>query len=758
MGMPLRFRFPIKNALPAAASRNRARDVWLTGLALTALCVALYVVHPPFVQSGSNLFYDAFMRSTHRLPQSDSIVLLDLDEESLRRHGQWPWPRWMLADLADAMLNAGAAVLAFDVLFPEPDRSSPAAIADTFLQRFGLSFPLDGIPGDFRDFDAFFSRSIRDRPVVLACEMIPAKPANNVAAHPENDGFENRVVVRCPPERLPAATMFSAGDAKQPIPVLGNGTHRGFINALPDADGTIRSTPLVWAWGDRRLYPSLALETYRIFRGEPCVSVVMDEDGIEEIRIGKTRVPTDVFGRMTLNYRSIGTNEHGFVSSFPSIPAHRVLVGDFDPELVRNRIVLVGTSAVGLKDVKNTPLTPLFSGMEIHAVALDNLLAGDMLRVPSSIQGWHAVLIALLGILLAFVGSRGNSRLSFSVFLLALAALPAGSLWLFSRHGLAFVPAWEILSMVIVYPVLTTLRFRREERQRKWVRTLFQTMVSDRVLLYLEQHPHGFSLSGCKMEATVLFSDLARFTTLSEHMPPDQVSRLLNHYHSPMTDIILQRDGYLDKYAGDLIMAVWGVPFATTDHARQACLAALEQQRKLAKLAPATRELFGCELSMRIGINTGEVTAGNMGSERRFQYTVVGDSVNLASRLEQAGKLYRIPILLGERTRRDAGDAIEARLLDRILVAGKSIPVHVYELIGEKGSMSPERAEFVRLYEQALQAYWQRQWPAARSAIEQARRLVPDDTPLDLLAQRIARCESSPPPADWNGVFHERPS
>ena len=260
------------------------------------------------------------------------------------------------------------------------------------------------------------------------------------------------------------------------------------------------------------------------------------------------------------------------------------------------------------------------------------------------------------------------------------------------------------------------------------------------------------------MQATVLFSDLARFTTLSEHMPPEQVSRLLNHYHSPMTDIVLQRDGYLDKYVGDLIMAVWGVPFATEDHALQACLAALEQQRRLAELAPEFHALFGCELSMRIGINTGEVTAGNMGSERRFQYTVVGDSVNLASRLEQAGKLYRIPILLGERTRRDAGDAIEARLLDRILVAGKSIPVHVYELIGEKGSMSPERAEFVRLYEQALQAYWQRQWPAARSAIEQARRLVPDDTPLDLLAQRIARCESSPPPADWNGVFHERPS
>ena len=745
----------MKNTPTSASPRNGSFHVWLAGLALTALGMAIYIAQPAFVQSASNLLYDAFMRTTHQSPKSDSVVLLDVDEESLEKMGQWPWPRWMLADLANELFDAGAAVLVFDMLFPEPDRTSPAAIAETYGKRFGLPLPLDDLPEDSRDFDAFFSRAIRDRPVVLGCEMIPGgNPADGIA-YPENDGFANRVNIHSPSASPPTPTLFSALDVKQSIPLLGIGTHRGFINALPDADGTIRSTPLVWSWGDRRLYPSLALEAFRLFRREPCATAVADHDGLREIRVGNIRIPTDALGRMALNYRSIGTSDHGLVSTFPRIPAHLALSGRFDPAQVRNRIVLVGTSAAGLKDAKSTPLSPVFSGMEIHAVALDNLLAGDMLRAPSSPIGLHAVFIALVGITLVFLCTLGHSRLSFFGFLALLAALPAGSFWLLSRHGLAFIPAWEILTLALLYPVLTTLRFWREERQRKWVRTMFRTMVSDRVLQYLEQHPDSFSRNGRKMQATVLFSDLARFTTLSEHMPPEQVSRLLNHYHSPMTDIVLQRDGYLDKYVGDLIMAVWGVPFATEDHALQACLAALEQQRRLAELAPEFHALFGCELSMRIGINTGTVTAGNMGSERRFQYTVVGDPVNLASRLEQAGKLYGVPILVGERTRLDAGDAIEARLLDRILVAGKSIPVDVYELIGEKGTMSPARAEFVRLYEEALHAYWQRQWLPARRALEQARQRIPADPALELLARRIAHFESCPPPADWNGVFSE---
>ena len=476
-------------------SRHEGAAIWWTGMLLTALCLAIYVAQPAFVQSGSNLLYDAFMRTTHQSPQSDSIVLLDVDEESLERLGQWPWPRWMLADLANVLFDAGAAVLVFDMLFPEPDRTSPDAIAETYLKRFGRPLPLDSLPEDSRNFDAFFSRSIRDRPVVLGCEMIPGGDPAAGIAYPENDGYANRVNVHASTSANPALPLFSALDVKQALPILGSGTHRGFINALPDADGTIRSTPLIWSWGDRRLYPSLALEAFRLFRREPCVSAIADHAGIHEIRVGNVRIPTDALGRMVLNYRSIGTNDHGLVSTFPHISAHLALANQFDPAQVRGRIVIVGTSAAGLKDAKSTPLSPVFSGMEVHAVALDNLLAGDMVCAPSSTIGLHAVFIALVGTTLVFLCALGNSRLSFLGFLVLLAALPAGSFWLLSRHGLAFIPAWEILSLAILYPVLTTLRFWREERQRKWVRMMFRTMVSDRVLQYLEQHPD--STYGC---------------------------------------------------------------------------------------------------------------------------------------------------------------------------------------------------------------------------------------------------------------------
>ena len=734
-------------------NRHEGAAIWWTGMLLTALCVTIYVVHPPFVQSWSNLCYDAFVRLTFRAPPTGTIAMLDVDEESLRLRGQWPWPRWMLADLATAMLDAGAAVVVFDMLFPEPDRTSPQALGETYQQRFGRRLPLDGIPAEWQDFDLFFAKTIRNRPVVLGCEMIPGNSAQGSTAYPVDDGFTNRIAVLAPAERMPEATFFTASDVKQSIPLLGVDTCRGFINALPDADGKIRSAPMLWSWGDRRLYPSLALEAYRLFQGAPGIAVRMDENGVKEICVGKSRIPTDAFGRMILNYRALGTSDLAQPASFPHLSAQRVLAGQFDPAQVRGRIVIVGTSAAGLKDVKSTPLTPLFSGMEIHATALDNLLALDMVQAPSHVEAWHALLILLLGTVLTLLSAHGNSRLSFGGCLLLLAALPASGLWLLSRQRLAFVPAWEILSVVILYPVLTSLRFWREERQRKWVRNLFQTMVSDRVLLYLEQNPDSFSLSGRKLEATVLFADLANFTTLSENMPPEQVSRLLNHFLSPMTDIVLEHDGYLDKYEGDLIMAVWGVPFATADHAAQACLAALEQQRKLAELAPAIRERFGCELKMRIGINTGELTAGNMGSERRFQYTVVGDVVNLASRLEQTGKHYHVPILLGEQTRLAAGNTIEARLLDRILVPGRSVPVQIYELIGEKGSVPSARLEFVRLYEAALHAYWERQWAKALDLAEQARRLDPSDHPLNLLAQQIAHLNAFSPPDAWDGVF-----
>jgi len=290
-----------------------------------------------------------------------------------------------------------------------------------------------------------------------------------------------------------------------------------------------------------------------------------------------------------------------------------------------------------------------------------------------------------------------------------------------------------------------------EERQRKRIRSMFGTMVSADVLRYLENNPGSFSLSGRKVEATMFFSDVTGFTGISESLGPERLSELLNRYLNPMTEIIMERMGYVDKFQGDMIMAEWGIPFPLEDHALRACLAALEQQARVNELQPALREEFGFDLHVRMGINSGIVTAGNMGSNRRFQYSVMGDAVNLAARLEPANKDYGTRILIGNETRALAGDAIEVRLLDRIIVAGKTHPLNIFELLGASGTVEDDRRTAAACYEQALNLYWKRRWEESLARLDEALRAGPGDPPSRALQERVRACLHQPPPEDWTG-------
>jgi len=297
------------------------------------------------------------------------------------------------------------------------------------------------------------------------------------------------------------------------------------------------------------------------------------------------------------------------------------------------------------------------------------------------------------------------------------------------------------------------IKFWQEELQKKRVRDMFGTMVSQDVLHYLENNPESFSLSGQKAEATMFFADVAGFTTISESLEPEKLSELLNQYLSPMTEIIMNHGGYVDKYEGDLIMAEWGVPYAMADHATQACLAAIEQQEKLNELRPILKKEFGHDLYARMGINSGSVTAGNMGSDKRFQYTVMGDAVNQAARFEPTNKDYGTTIIMGETTYLQAKDAIEARLLDLIIVKGKTQPIKIYELLARKGSLSQTKQDVVRFYNQALELHWARRWDDAIESVEKALALDADDGPSSKLKERVAWYKDNPPAESWAGEY-----
>ncbi len=722
------------------------------GLLLTSVCLGIYISDCALARRVSNAFQDTAMAMTCRPERSHQVAIVELDERSLAEFGQWPWPRHLVANLTTKILARGATVVAFDVLFAEPDRTSPACIEQDLKRHLGIDAEVTGVPPEIRDFDRVFADAVRGRNVILGCLMTPEgelTPGTPVRADPH---YRSRVV--CLGQGAGKGRLPQAGEAVVPLPVLGENAHVAFFNAVTDADNIVRRNPLVWSVGALRIYPALALETVRLHRNAGPSVVRYDDNGIVSVQVGGTPVPVDLTAQIVINFRATLTNPRtGLSGSFPSYSAAAVLRDEIGAGELGGRIVLIGASAGALMDVRAMPFARRFSGVEVHATMIDNILAGDALRSPGWLIGANALAVLLVGVVLTVCIARGRSWVAFLVAVSVLIGSVALGYLAFTRAALLFLPSWSIICVGLVYPVLTTCRYWEEERQKRRVREMFGTMVSRKVLSYLENHPENFSLRGEKTEATVFFSDVKGFTTISEALPPERLTELLRRYLSPMTDIVMRRDGYVDKFEGDAIMAVWGVPFAMPDHAVRACLAAIEQQECLIRLRPELEAEFGHALHVRIGINTGVLTAGNMGARDRFQYTVMGDTVNQAARLEPANKDYGTLIAIGESTREAARDHIETRLLDKLIVMGKTRAVHIYELVGRKGEVDPRHLDAVRLYEEALALHWKREWARAFDTLGRALDLIPTDRPSLALLSRIRAYIATPPPDDWQGEY-----
>jgi adenylate cyclase len=746
------------------AALSRISPVVTVGLTLTFLSVGLFVSfprerQPRLIRDISRKAYDALLRAVHVPARSGAVAIVDLDDESLQAVGQWPWPRYIIARLIDRMFEAGAAVVGFDIVFAEKDRTSPVVLEADIREYLGQELDFSAIPPDLRDYDRLLAHTLERGNVVLGATLRPTPKRPETVDLRGDPMFRSHVLPKgVKGTTNEVCTMIKQADAiTAALTNLTQFAESAFFNTDPDPDSIIRAQPLIWALGDR-IYTALSVAALRTALGVRNVVVKYDEWGVESLALGDITIPVDAEGRLTLNYRTV--REHprsqGAEIAFPTCSAVEVLRGTGDLTVLSNRIVFVGTSAAGLRDIRATPLTQYCPGVELHATIVDNLLSGDALREPFEFFLLEILVTLFMGVFLTILIARGRSWLSFLVSLAMILCLVKASMVLMSRYQLVLVPAWTILSIMTIYPVLTMIRFWQEERQKRRVRDMFGTMVSRDVLSYLEDNPGSFSLTGEKREATMFFSDVAGFTTISESLEPSQLADLLNHYLSPMTDIIMQRRGYVDKYEGDAIMAVWGVPFPMPDHAVQACYAALEQQTKLAEIRQVLKDQFGHELFVRMGINSGHVTAGNMGSNRRFQYTVMGDAVNQAARFEPANKDYETLIMMGETTYREAKDSIEARLIDRIVVKGKTKPISIYELMAKKGELSDVRRQVREFYERGLQSHWDRKWEEAIACLDAALRLDSSDGPSGKMRERILHYVENPPPVDWQGEYVRR--
>ncbi len=728
---------------------------------LTLLILALFVVQVDLFEIVELKTYDfRFLSRGAKSPRPD-VVMAVLDEKSLKSEGRWPWPRSKTAKLIEVLSRDGAKVIGFDIIFAEPDENSSIQFIRQIEQKMKhYRVENEGVKAFIEE-----SKASADNDLALA-EAIKASKAKVVLGYffhmsqgeldfELDDKDKEDQMRRITGSRYPvvflarqdrAADSFVRAYAPQAnLALLAGATDAaGYFNMIPDKDGVVRSMPLAIQCG-KDIYSPLSIQCIWNYLGRPPLVVQVASYGVEGIRMGNLVIPTDENGHMLINYL-------GPEKMFPDYSITDILQGNVPKGTFKDKIVLVGATAIGLYDMRNTPFAAVYPGLEIHATVIDNILEKAFIHKPKWTRIFDAMTIVLfaliLGLLIPRLSAIKGVVLTSGVFVLYIFVTQ----WLFS-HALLWVNmVYPLLGLVLIYTSLTIYRYLTEERERKKIRGAFSHYVSSAVVNEVLKNPEKLKLGGDMKELTVLFSDIRGFTTISEGLGPEQVHRLINEYLTAMTNIVFKHCGTLDKYMGDAIMAIYGAPVDHPDHAQQACDTALEMMQVLNELNAGWAREGKPVLDIGIGINTGMMMVGNMGSEQRFEYTVLGDAVNLGSRLEGANKSYLTHILISEFTYDKVKGEFLCMEMDSVRVKGKTRSVKIYQLMGRKDT-SLSQAETIRHFHQGLQFYKEQKWDNALEAFKTVSAMDKGVYAAQIYMERIASLKSNPPPPDWDGAF-----
>jgi adenylate cyclase len=728
------------------------------GAAILIGALALRAADPLPLQQLRNLTFDSYQRLKPRAYDPASPVVIGaIDEKSLDKFGQWPWSRATLAKIADRLTELGAATIAFDVIFAEPDRTSPAAIAANLPddpQYDGARTQLAGLP----DPDAEFAAALARSPSVIAFAYsddaaLSADPGIkfpygfSVFGATEGEGAEAFV----------AGKVQGGPYAILPLPVFIAAAHgMGEVHAgNPDPDGVIRRVPLAVGVGEK-LYPTLAGDALRVGVGGQTAQVKLTRDGfIDRMRIGEAIIPVNDRGELLLY-------DTGLVSG-RFISLGDLFDSNFDGGRIAGHLVLIGSTVEGLKDIRATPLAPVMPGVEIHAQILEQILAGQYLTRPYDADEIEKYYLGGFGLVLLVFLYRRSAIAGTLVLIGAIAVTIGASWWQFAEKGYLFDPIYPGLAASVMYGSSTLVNYLRTEREKKFVRHAFAQYLSPVLVDRVSQHPEQLKLGGELRELTLMFCDIRGFTKISESLDPQALTQLMNSFLTPMTKLIQNREGTIDKYIGDCIMAFWNAPVDVDHHAEKAILAALDMRAGLKQLnetmaAAATADKPAIEIKVGIGLNSGTGCVGNMGSEQRFNYSVLGDAVNIASRLEALSPAYGVDLVVGEETAESAPE-LALLELDRVRVKGKILPVQIFTCVGDRALAAG--SDFQKLKEaqdRMLAHYRAKDWDQADAALAECRMLAPAFLHglYDLYARRIAAYRADPPPANWDGVYEAK--
>ena len=702
--------------------------------ALLLLALALSLLHASGVmplrmlQQLDLAIDDARLRAAMPRTREPRIVIVDIDDASLARVGRWPWPRERIAALADELLvRQQAAVVGFDMVFAEPDQG-----------------------------DAALARELAGRPAVLGYFLTDGPGAQRTGVLPAPlfgaAGLGGR--------RLPA-TRWS-GHAANVAALAAAAPAAGFFNALPDDDGVLRSLPLLAeVAGDYR--ESLALAMFRLHAGSPAARPVLPDApqsgamsvlAAVELRQGAQalRIPVDARAAVRVPYRGPGGPAGG---SFDYVSAADLLEGRIAASTLADKLVLVGSSAPGVFDLRSTPVAAVYPGVEVHANLLSGLLDGRGPLAPDWSRGYEVAQLLVVAALLALALPRLRALAAVGLTLALGLALVLLDQWLYRRHGLALPLASALLLTALVYLGITGWGYVIEGARRRSLARLFGTYVPPELVAQMARDPQRYGMQAENRVLTVMFCDMRNFTRISEALPPEELRALVNRFFTAMTQEIRAHRGTLDKYIGDAIMAFWGAPVADADHALHAVRAAQAMSARLVELNRDLRARGLPEIGLGIGINSGLVCVGDMGSDIRRSYTVMGDAVNLASRIEALTRLYGIDIVLGESTRDAIGDRLVLVEVDRVRVKGKQQAVTLFTPTPADWPHNERFAEEMRLWQLALAHYRQQDAQQALTSLDALRNSFggsPFSALYSQLGERIAGWSSHPEPPGWDGT------
>ena len=748
--------------------------VWMIGLGTLVVVILGYWLNPPALHRLEMLFQDAHFQMRGPLQAGPEVVIAAIDEKSIDELGRWPWSRKVMAQLVEKLVAHQVKVIAFDVVFSSPDESSgkqnlikirerlKGEISDAPLVNSLLNPLIEDA-----DNDAQFAAALRQsRRSVLGyyfyfkpdgLEHLSDKELQSYLQNIKSTQFNG--FIKSISEIDLSAMSFKKGYAVESnISALSKSTRRaGYLNFDPETDGSLRKIPLIIKYRDKTenkdyFFPPMSMRVLeKYLQGSLLVRV--GELGAEKVILDAADpidVPVDENGELRVNFLGKrGTFPHLSISDILNDRQNAIPAGS-----LKDKIVIVGATATALGDIKATPFDPLYPGVEIQATVIDNVLHQNFLSKPVWVLTLDLFYLILFGILLTLIYPRMKPIMGVLACILVAGTQFGFSHWMFSQKGIWVTDAFPFLENILIFSALTIYGYLTEKKERSFIENTFGKYMSPKVVDKLLEDPTGLKLGGEEKELTAFFTDLGGFTTFSEQLSAEELVNLLNEYLSEMTEILLNHEGTLDKYDGDAIKAFFGAPLYFKDHAKRACWVAIEMQERLGALRKKWAKENRPQLSMRIGVNTGMMVVGNMGSKNRMNYGMNGDSVNLAARLEGANKEYGTLTLVSESTYKQAKDFIEAREIDYVRVLGRTHPVRIYELLGKKGLMDNPVLTILPLYNEGLRLYKESKWKEAITYFKKVLEKYPEDGPsLTLLKRCQLLQQDSKMEKDWDGIY-----